>query len=44
MQKFVKIDNDIQLYIDKIILQSYFPIIFTCKDDKNNIYMCVLSK
>lgn len=41
MQKFVKINNDIQLYIDKIILQSYFPIIFTCKDDKTNIYMCV---
>lgn len=41
MQKFVKINNDIQLYIDKIFLQSYFPIIFTCKDDKNNIYMCV---
>lgn len=41
MQKFVKINNDIQLYIDKIFLQSYFPIIFTCKDDENNIYMCV---
>lgn len=41
MQKFVKINNDIQLYIDKILLQSYFSIIFTCKDDKNNIYMCV---
>lgn len=41
MQKFVRINKDVQLYIDRIILESYFPIIFTCKDDKNNIYMCV---
>lgn len=41
VQKFVKINKDVQLYIDKIIFESYFPIIFTCKDDKNNIYMCV---
>ena len=36
MKKFIKTDKYGELYIDRILFESYFPIIFTCKNDKTN--------
>lgn len=41
MKEFIKLDKYGQLYIDKILFESYFPIIFTCKNDKEDIFICV---
>ena len=41
MKKFIKIDKYGQLYIDKILFETYFPIIFTCLNDRKEIFICV---
>lgn len=41
MKKFVKLDNYGQLYIDKVLFESYFPIIFTCVNDNKDIFISV---
>jgi hypothetical protein len=41
MKEFVKLDKYGQLYIDKILFESYFPIIFTCINDNSEIFICV---
>jgi len=41
MKKFVKLDNYGQLYIDKVLFESYFPIIFTCLNDNSEIFISV---
>lgn len=30
-----------KLYIDKILFETYLPILFTCKNDMNDIFICV---
>ena len=41
MKEFIKLDKYGQLYIDKILFESYFPIIFTCINDKKDIFISV---
>lgn len=41
MKKFIKLDRYGQLYIDKILFESYFPIIFTCINDNKDIFISV---
>ena len=41
MKKYIKTDKYGELYIDRILFESYFPIIFTCKNDKNELFICV---
>lgn len=41
MKKFIKLDRYGQLYIDKILFESYFPIIFTCVNDNKDIFISV---
>lgn len=41
MKKFIKTDKYGQLYIDRVLFESYFPIIFTCINDNNDIFICV---
>jgi len=41
MEKFVKINRYGQLYIDKIIFESSFPIIFSCLNDDNDVFIVV---
>lgn len=41
MKKFIKLDSYGQLYIDKILFESYFPIIFTCVNDNKDIFISV---
>lgn len=41
MKKFVELDNYGQLYIDRVLFESYFPVIFTCINDNNEIFICV---
>jgi len=41
MKEFIKVDKYGQLYIDKILFESYFPIIFTCINDNKDIFICV---
>ena len=41
MNEFVNTDKYGKLYIDRILFESGFPIIFTCKNDFNEIFICV---
>jgi hypothetical protein len=41
MKEFIKLDKYGQLYIDKILFESYFPIIFTCVNSNHEIFICV---
>ena len=41
MKEFIKLDKYGQLYIDRVLFESYFPIIFTCVNDNNEIFICV---
>lgn len=41
MKEFIKLDKYGQLYIDKILFESYFPIIFTCINDNKDIFIGV---
>lgn len=41
MKEFIKSDKYGQLYIDKILFESYFPIIFTCVNDDKDIFIGV---
>lgn len=41
MKEFIKLDEYGQLYIDRILFESYFPIIFTCINDGGEIFICV---
>ena len=41
MEKFLKINNIGQLYYDKILFSSHYPILFTCKDNNKNLYLSV---
>ena len=37
MQEFVNTEKYGKLYIDRILFESNFPIIFTCKNDADEI-------
>ena len=41
MKSFVKIKEYGQLFIDRIIFETFYPIIFTCKNNKNDYFICV---
>lgn len=41
MKEFIKLDKYGQLYLDRVLFESYFPIIFTCINDNNEIFICV---
>lgn len=41
MKKFITLNKYGELYIDKILFETYFPIIFTYKNENNDIlYAC----
>ena len=39
MKKFITLNKYGELYIDKILFETYFPIIFTCKNENNDIFI-----
>lgn len=41
MKEFIKLDKYGQLYIDIILFESYFPIIFTCVNDNKDIFIVI---
>lgn len=41
MKEFIKLDKYGQLYIDKVLFESYFPVIFTCVNDEKDIFIVV---
>lgn len=41
MEEFISIEKYGKLYIDRILFESYIPIIFTCKNDNDEIFICV---
>ncbi|MDD6208579.1 MAG: hypothetical protein PUB10_08685 [Clostridiales bacterium] len=41
MEKFVEIDRIGTLWIDKILFESFCPILFTCINDSNELFLCV---
>jgi len=41
MKEFIRLDKYGQLYVDKVLFESYFPIIFTCVNDNKDIFICI---
>lgn len=41
MTEFICLEEYGKLYIDRILFESYFPIIFTCKNENGEIFICV---
>lgn len=41
MKEFVEINGYGKLFVDKVIFESYFPIIFTCTNEKNDLFLCI---
>ena len=41
MREFISTDKYGKLCIDRILFESYFPIIFTCKNEFDEIFICV---
>lgn len=41
MKEFVKTDHYGQLFIDQVLFESYVPIIFTCKNSNNDLFISV---
>ena len=39
MKEFIKLEKYGHLYIDKVLFESYFPIIFTCVNDNKDIFI-----
>lgn len=44
MREFINIEKYGSLCIDKVLFESYFPIIFTCLNNKKEIFICVCCK
>ena len=41
MREFISTDKYGKLCVDRIFFKSYFPIIFTCKNESDDIFICV---
>lgn len=41
MKKFVETNKYGQLYIDRILFESSFPVLFTCQNDVREVFICV---
>lgn len=41
MKNFITLDKYGEITIDKVIFESYYPIIFTCKSNNNDLFICV---
>lgn len=41
MKEFIELDKYGKLYIDKILFETYFPIIFNCITDNKDMFFCV---
>lgn len=41
MKKFIELEKYGELYIDKVLFESYFPIVFTCLNDNKDVFICV---
>lgn len=41
MKEFIKLDKYGQLYMDRVLFESYFPIIFTCVNDDKDLFIGV---
>lgn len=41
MKEFIRLDKYGQLYIDKVLFESYYPIVFTCVNEEKNVFICV---
>lgn len=44
MKQFLKLTKDERLDIDRILFESYYPILFSCKSNLNEHYICVCCK
>ena len=41
MKPFMKIDKLGELRIDVVLFESYYPILFTCLNENNDLFLCV---
>ena len=39
MRKFVKTEKYGTLYVDRILFESYYPVLFSCKNDRNDVLL-----
>lgn len=39
MKKFIELDKYGQLYIDKVLFESYFPVVFTCINGNKDTFI-----
>lgn len=41
MDEFVIVPKLGMLRYDKIFFETYYPVLFTCRDNENNLFLCV---
>jgi len=41
MEKFIDLEKTGKLYYDKIIFETYYPILFTCTNEEKKLFLCV---
>ena len=41
MRKFVKTEKYGTLYVDRILFESYYPVLFSYKNDRNDIFIVI---
>ena len=41
MKKFIELEKYGKLYVDKVLFETYFPVIFTCLNDNKDVFICV---
>ena len=41
MKEFVEINGYGRLFVDRVFFESYFPIIFTCVNEKKDLFLCI---
>lgn len=41
MNEFIVLEKNEKLFYDKILLETYIPILFICKNEQKELYICV---
>lgn len=44
MKKFVMTEKYGQLYVDRVLFETFFPVIFTCTNDEDEVFFAVCCK
>lgn len=44
MKKFVMTEKYGQLYVDRVLFETFFPVIFTCTNDEDEVFLLFAAK